>query len=385
MAGGRVPRRLVLAGGGHAHLAVLAAWIIHPPQGVETWLVTSDPKSAYSGMIPGWMAGFYADGSHLIDLAPLAARAGVRLVIGTIIGLNAAQQQLELADGTVIAFDLLSLAIGGEVDTSCLAMLGDQLLPVRPMNAMVARWPIVLAKAAAGKDFRLVVVGGGAAGVELALAAQRALARQGARPCVTLVHDTPDVVPGHAAGVGLLAKAQLVRRGVALVHGHGVGTARGILMEDGQHLPADCVIAATGGKPPYWLKASGLALDAAGFVAVGADLRSLSHPAIFAAGDICSRADRPIARSGVHAVKAGPVLAANLRMAVPRNGAGRLQAYQPRRHSLYLLATADRRAILSYGRWVVAGRLAFWLKDWIDRRFVAHYARLGRGAAVEAR
>ncbi len=129
---------------------------------------------------------------------------------------------------------------------------------------------------------------------------------------------------------------------------------------------------------PPWLAGSGLACTAEGFVAVGADLRSISHAAIFAAGDIIDRVDRKLERSGVHAVKAGPVLAANLRAAI---GGTELRQYCPRRRTLYLLGLGDRRAIGTWGRFVATGRFVWWLKDWIDRRFVELYTRRGTATA----
>ncbi|MDP3907927.1 FAD-dependent oxidoreductase [Novosphingobium sp.] len=369
-------RRIILAGGGHAHLAVLADWAQRPFPETERWLVTSTRQTAYSGMLPGWLAGIYPAGELLIDLEPLARQAGARLILSDVTGLDAAARQLTLASGETLAFDLLSLATGGEIDTATFAALGDRLLPVRPVGAFMARWTHFLTAIAGSDAPRVVVVGGGAAGVELALAVATALARQFRQPQVALVTVERGFLAGHASAVRQRALAELAGRGVALHYGEAVGTRHGVLLTNGTGLAADCVIAATGSRAPRWLAASGLACNDQGFVAVGADLRSISHDAIFAAGDIINRADRPLERSGVHAVKAGPVLAANLRAAAR---AAPLKAYQPRGRTLYLLATGDRRAIGSWGGLMAAGRWVWWIKDWIDRHFVGRYTRPGEG------
>ncbi|WP_373490443.1 FAD-dependent oxidoreductase [Parasphingorhabdus sp.] len=362
--------RVVLAGGGHAHLAVLDDWTRAPLCGVETWLVTAAPFTAYSGMIPGWMAGHYRAGQHLIDLRPLAKRAGVKLVIDTVEGLDAKQRKLTLSSGESVSFDLLSLAVGGEVDTSPLASLGDQLLPVRPMNAFVARWPLVLKNAARRQDFRLFVVGGGAAGIEIALAAEYALRHISANPRVTIVTAENGLLSGHSDAAIACVRTELARRDIDLIFADAAGSKDAVLLSTGKTIDADYVIAATGSSAPRWLKATGLALDQQGFIEVGADLRSISHDNIFAAGDIVKRTDRRVARSGVHAVHAGPVLAANLRAQLNRQ---KLDHYIPRRRTLYLLATGERRAILSWGAFTMSGSLVWQLKDWIDRRFVRHH------------
>ncbi len=366
----RAVQRVVLAGGGHAHLAVLDDWARAPLRGAEAWLVTADPFTAYSGMIPGWMAGHYGAGQHLIDLRPLAKRAGVRLVIDTVDGLDANRRELTLSSGGVMAFDLLSLAVGGEVDISPLAGLGARLLPVRPMNDFVARWPVVLEDAARRQGFSLVIVGGGAAGIELALAAEFALRRISADPKVSIVTAEDGFLSGHSQATIARVRAELARRRIDIFFGEATGSEDAVLLSTGMAIHADYVIAATGSTAPRWLKGSGLALDQQGFIEVGGDLRSISHDNIFAAGDIVTRTDRHVARSGVHAVRAGPVLAANLRAKL--NGQ-MLHQYIPRRRTLYLLATGDRRAILSWGKFAMVGGLLWRLKDWIDRRFVRHH------------
>ncbi len=368
-------QRIILAGGGHAHLAVLADWASKPLPQTERWLVTSSRFTAYSGMLPGWMAGIYQADDLLIDLAPLAQRAGATLVLAEVTALDADNRLLTLANGAAMGFDFLSLAIGGEAQLSHLAALGDAVLPVRPVNCFMQKWSTMESRVSARKSRQIVVVGGGAAGVELALGAEFALRNRAPGSRVALVVQPGGLLPGHVEAVRKQATDELVRRQIPVHFAQAAGVEGGLLLSDGSFLPADCVIAATGSRAPGWLAQSGLACTAQGFVAVGADMRSISHPRILAAGDIVDRADRSLPRSGVHAVKAGPVLAANLRVLL---GGGAMRKYQPGGRTLYLLATGERRAILSWGPVAFTGRLAWWLKDWIDRRFVARQRPQGQ-------
>lgn len=362
--------RIILAGGGHAHLAVLADWAARPWPETERVLVTASRHTAYSGMLPGWMAGIYRAEDLLIDLAPLAEAAGARLIIDEVTGLEADRRRLYLASGATLEGDLLSLATGGEADLAALGDAGAHVLPVKPVDRFMAGWSALLKEVEAGRPVSLAVVGGGAAGVEIALAAEAALRASGA--ALTLVAAPDSFLRGHAPSVRHLARAELARRGIAFCPSRATAGKHGLLLSDGTCLPASHIIAATGSRAPGWLAASGLSISPAGFAAVDAHLCSTSHSAIFAAGDIVERCDRPLPRSGVHAVKAGPVLAANLRAAL----AGRpLRSHQPGPRTLYLMATGDKQAIGSYGNLAFAGRLAWWLKDWIDRRFVARYRR----------
>jgi NADH dehydrogenase FAD-containing subunit len=211
--------------------------------------------------------------------------------------------------------------------------------------------------------------------VELACAI-RNCAGADPRPEVTLVTGAAGLWPGVAAGARARARRALARGGIALVEADlrlegGAALAGEAVLE-----PADLIIAALGSGAPGWVRASGLAVDAGGFALVDAQHRSTSHPHIFAAGDIAARADRPLAHSGVHAVFAGLVLAANLRAAM--TGQPPRRAYHPRAHSLYLLNTGDGRAIASYGALAAEGRWVLALKHWIDKRWIAKYAALAK-------
>ncbi len=366
-------KRLLLLGGGHAQLAVLEALARRPRAGLEVTLVTPNRHSLYSGMLPGWMAGHYRLDACRIDLRPLAAAAGVRLLRGRACGLDAGRQRVSLEDGSHLLYDLLSLDVGSETDVSRLTHCGQRLLPVRPLEALVTAWPALLA-AAGRPGYRLLVIGAGAAGVELAFAVRQAFRQHHCPASVELISGAEGLLPGHGTAVVRRTQRLLAARGIALYRGPATGESQGLRLADGRLLQADALLAATGGRAPAWLRSSGLTLDEAGRVLVDAGHRSLSHAGVFAAGDVCARQDVVLAHSGVHAVRAGPVLAANLLASLD----GRpLRPYRPRRRTLYLLATGPRHAIASWGKWCVGGRWVWYCKRWIDNRFIRRHSPAG--------
>jgi NADH dehydrogenase FAD-containing subunit len=375
MAGSHSSRALLLVGGGHAHVAVLADWIAHGvPGGAQAVLLTPAPALRYSGMVPGWLAGQHGQDEGLVDLAALAARAGVAFVADRCAALDPEARVVTTAGGARIGFALASFDTGGEGQGAALLGADPRLLEVRPIDALVER--LAALRASRRGPWRVVVAGGGAGGVELAFGL-RNLAGARPPPQVTLVAGEGGLLPGFAPGVRSRALRSCARQGIAVIAADA-RFAHGALMAGTQSLePADCVIAATGSAAPGWVRASGLATDAAGFIAVDAHHRSPSHPHIFAAGDVAARTDRPLAHSGVHAVFAGPVLAANLRAAA--SGEAPRARYRPRRHSLYLLNTGDGSAIASYGPLAAEGRWVLALKHAIDKRWIGQYAALARG------
>lgn len=103
-------------------------------------------------------------------------------------------------------------------------------------------------------------------------------------------------------------------------------------------------------------------------------LRSVSHPQVFATGDCASWAGQALPKAGVHAVRMGPVLASNLRAALRAPAAaGDLRVHRPQPRFLALLATGDGRAIASRGPFGAEGAWAWRWKHRIDRRFLKQF------------
>lgn len=371
-------KRLVLVGGGHAHLSVLSALAHEKPRDVEVTLVTPSIRQNYSGMLPGWMAGHYTQEQCQIDLRPLAQAAQASMRLAPIVSMDAARRCVGMPDGQHLEYDLLSLDIGSEIDTSWLEVTGEKLLPVKPLENFFEAWLEVLATTREQPGCRLVVVGGGAAGVELALAARYAFTRNQVNGRVDLVVSESGLLRGHTHGVQRRIEHYLSKAGVFVHSKRAVGVKDGVMLSNGILLPADCVIAATGARAPCWLKLSKLMLDENGYITVDHYHRSLSHPNVFAAGDICSRQDLLLARSGVHAVHAGPVLASNLLASLTGES---LRPYQPRRRSLYLLACGSQYAVASWGSISAEGVWVWRWKDWIDRRFIERFSNKNRPLA----
>jgi NADH dehydrogenase FAD-containing subunit len=147
--------------------------------------------------------------------------------------------------------------------------------------------------------------------------------------------------------------------------------ARHVQLASGARLACDVPVLVLGPGAPAWLAGSGLALDERGFISTRATLQSLSHPEVFAAGDVATRSDMQHAKSGVYAVRAGPPLSDNLRRYV---GGGDLLAHRPPLRTLNLLSCGGRWAIASYGDYTAQGRWVWWWKNFIDRRFIGRYA-----------
>ncbi|MFT3664965.1 NAD(P)/FAD-dependent oxidoreductase [Piscinibacter sp.] len=343
-------KRLLLLGAGPAHLHVMRALAAEPLPGAEVTLVSPWPRAVCPAMLAGHVAGDTTLDECSVALAPLAERAGARLLQAAATGLDAAARSVALADGRTLAYDALSLDLAATMERDAIAGAREHGLFLRPAEVFAPLWQRML-ELAERQALCVVVVGAGAPGVEMALALQR---RLGERSRVSLVGA------GMALPGGMLRSCVLraLRRArVALLEDECVEiTAQHVRLAGGTRVACDAAVIALPQCAPAWLGASGLLLDEAGFVAAGATLQSRSHAEVFTAGAV-----------GTDARGAG-ALALNLRRFL---AGGALTRWTPPARRLELLASGERRAIAAWGGWAAEGRWAWrWKRRheraWLD-------------------
>jgi selenide,water dikinase len=368
-------KRLVLLGGGHAHVKVLADLASQPLTGWDVHLVTPYRRQIYSGMLPGWIAGHYPIDSCAIDLGALAERGAVALHATAGVALDVERNELRCADGTLMRFDLLSIDTGPMPALDGVPGSAEHAVSIRPIENFIAAWPALVDRILGRcRRYDLAIVGAGAAGVELAFAIQHRAMRDGwSHLRVALVGSSELPLDGSPGPLRRRVLETLTRRGITW---HGSSRAARIdsgliVRERGEPLPFDACLMVTGAAAPAWPAASGLATNKRGFIRVGPTLQSVSHPHVLAAGDVAAYEQaRP--KSGVYAVRAGPVLAGNLRAMCTERP---LQKWSPQARALYLITTGDRNALGTWGSLSWGGRWVWHWKDWIDRRFMRRFGR----------
>lgn len=370
-------RRLVLLGGGHAHVHVLDAFGRRPEAGVQVTLVSRDADTAYSGMLPGVVAGVYGGAEAHVNLERLCAAGGIEFIHATAMGIDRDGRRALLADGRSVGYDVLSVDVGIEPATDAIPGAREHAIAAKPIGRFLDRFDRLLADAAAaGRPFRIAMVGGGAGGVELLLAVQSRLRQElgDADGVQCMLATAGPLLATHDGRVRGLLRRILQERGVAVHENRPAVSveADAVCFADGGQESADAVLLATNGAAPGWLRSTGLALDEGGFLAVGPTLQSLSDVAVFAAGDCAALIGNQREKAGVYAVRAGPPLARNLR-AVLRGEEPR--SWSPQARHLALISTGDGRAVASWGPLAAEGALLWRLKDRIDRGWIARYRR----------
>lgn len=367
-------KQLVLLGGGHAHVEVLRSLALSPLARGRVVLVSPEPRQVYSGMVPGFVAGSYALEDCVIDLESLSRRAGAVLRIGRAALVDPARREVLLADGGALSYDVLSLDIGAQALIGEVTGVARHAALVRPLEGFLQRWPAVLSQATAGGLRSITMVGGGAAGVELALAMHARLGEAlGERaPHLRVVTDAARPLGELARGAGERAAKHLARRGIGLHCGHRVREvgADFVRLEGGNQFASDVTFWSAGAAAPDLVRDSGFAADERGFLLTDECLRSVSHADVFGVGDCATQRDRPRPKAGVFAVRAAPTLAANLRAAVQGT---ELAPYGTGERFLALLSVGAGHAIGAWNGLAWEGAWVWKWKDRIDRKFIARY------------
>ena len=366
--------RLVLIGGGHAHVHVLKHFGAKRSPGVEVTLIGRDVRTPYSGMIPGFVAGRYSFEECHIDLARLSASTGTRLIHGEAIGIDRTGQQVLVKEQPPVPYDVLSLDVGSAPDLDALPGAAAWAIPVKPIAEFGRRWLDFVERTKSRSDrLDVVVVGGGAGGVELALAIDHRLREiaEGARLQVTLV-TKGEILAGQADAARRRLRAIFNRRRLRLRENAAVRRIeRGAVeLENDTLQHADAVFVVTEASAAPWFAMTGLPLDERGFVAVDDTLQSTGDSRIFAAGDCATMLNQRRPKAGVFAVRQGPPLARNLERVLAGQAP---EPFRPQERYLAIIGTGDGNAVAARGRWAIEGRWVWLWKDFIDRRWMAMY------------
>ena len=364
---------LVLVGGGHAHVHVLKSFGMKPMPGVRLTLIGRDVETPYSGMIPGFVAGAYSFDECHIDLARLCAWTGARLIHAEATGLDRENRQVLLKDRPPVSYDLLSLDVGAAPSLDVIPGALEHTTPVKPIAELGRRWLAFLERI---KDWqgplRIAVVGGGAGGVELAMAIDHRLREVARAAEVSVTVATRDrILSGQAPSARREVRKVFERRGIGLVEGAATRSVdKGVLhLDGGRKIDFDSAFVVTEASAAKWFATTGLALDKRGFFAVAPTLQT-SDPSIFAAGDCATVTEHPRPKAGVFAVRQGPPLAANLRRALLGQSP---QPFTPQRRFLSLIGTGDNRAVATRAGWSIEGQWVWRWKDHIDRKWMRMY------------
>lgn len=378
-------KHLIFIGGGHAHAIALLMMAMHKPAGVRISLISNLVQTPYSGMLPGLIAGHYNFDQVHIDLGRFCRYAGIDFIEDLVTGIDPLKRTVQCRHHPDFSYDLLSIDTGSTPALSTIPGATEFTTGVKPVKQLLEYWDELQQRIMQGDDsqeLHIGTVGGGASAVEVLLAMQyklqKLLAKQQRRTSHLHFHiicGPQQILTGQNKRVQKRYLRVLKERNITL-HTHfrvtQVKPGR-VINATGQSIPLDEIFWATNARGADWPAKAGLACADNGCIQVNDYLQSVSHPEIFATGDIAEMINFPRPKAGVFAVRQGAPLRRNLQAAL----AGQpLTRFKPQRQFLSLISTGDRYAVASRGPFSFAGAWVWRWKNHIDQTFMQRFSRL---------
>jgi selenide, water dikinase len=365
---------LRLIGGGHSHVAVIKQLGMKPIPGVRTTLVSHDTYTPYSGMLPGLIAGHYSFEDSHIDLRKLCQWADIQFIRSEVIQLDPIAKKIVCHHYPSLRYDLLSINTGSQPALNTVKGAINHGYAVKPVKQFLQHWRQWLTQVDASKTAQhIVVIGGGAAGVEIVLAMHHRLREKTSiNARFTLICADKNILISHNQRVQNFFQQHMRSLDVTIINGKQVlsTSENQLLFDDNSTLDYDFAAWAVNAGAQSWPLESGLQCDSKGFIQVDQYLRSISHPDIFAVGDCAAFTPTLLPKAGVYAVRQGPILANNIYSTFKQQA---LKPFKPQQRFLSLLTTGGRHAVASKGFFFASGKWVWYWKNHIDRAFMARF------------
>lgn len=361
-------QHIVLAGAGHAHLHTIKRLDTFLDHGVDVTVI-SPGRFWYSGLATGMLGGLYPPELDQVDIGEMVHAAGGSFINGELQSIDHTAHAITLYDGTCLPFDILSINVG----SACRSIPGENercysVKPIEELARLRHDLELVFANPKAAPAV-ISVAGGGVTAFEIA-GNIRALADRHGSPCnITILCGSPQPLLELPDGAAHRVMSNFISRDIHIETGSRVRKIHEHHAElvDGRRFRFDYFVNATGLIPNTFRMDLELALDASGGICIDKTLRASGHTNIFAVGDCASLEGHTLPKIGVYAIRQAPVLFDNIVAQLDRTPT---RQFTPQRQFLSIVTLGDGNALATRGsRWWF-GRLAFLLKDWIDRRFL---------------
>jgi NADH dehydrogenase FAD-containing subunit len=364
-------KRLILVGGGHAHMMTMAHIRQLVRCGHQVTVIGPSEHHYYSGMGPGLLGQYYAPEQIRFATRRAVEKQGGTFVLAKVARIDPEKQLVVTDSGHAYPYDVVSLNSGSFVPCKMVENAGPAIFAVKPIEGLIKARKTMIGLSL-GRHAKVAVVGGGPAAVEMAGNAHQLLIRNRSQSFQVHVFTRGKLLERFPPKVRRAAAQSLQIRGIQ-IHEHRKVTSirrNRIDFEAGVPFDADFIFLATGVLPSPIIAASGLTTGPDGGLAVNAYLQSLSYPNIFGGGDCIYFQRQPLEKVGVYAVRQNPILLHNLRAALEGSA---LKPFPPGGAYLLILNMGDGTGLLYKWRILLKGRVAFLIKDRIDRRFMRKF------------
>lgn len=367
-------KHLLLVGGGHAHMVTLANIRAFIEKGYKVTVVGPSPYHYYSGMGPGMLGRTYTPDDIRFFTRHVVEKQGGAFILGKAARVDPKEKKLILESGETVSYDVLSFNVGSYVPETDIMGAARDIFTVKPIEKLIDAQQRIL-ELASRKTIDIGIVGGGPSAAEIAGNTWRLTQDYGKNKSRIRIFAGKDFMSRFSAGIKKKISGSLERRGIEILESEYVTEIRTgeVVLESGKSYTADVIFLAVGVKPPTIFKESDLPTGPEGGLMVNQYLQCTEYPEIFGGGDCIYFKDRPLDKVGVYAVRENPILYHNLMASMEETA---LRSFDPGGDYLLIFNVGDNTGVLSKKGIVFGGRLAFKIKDYIDRKFMNKYQQI---------
>lgn len=350
------PVKLLIVGGGHASLPLIKMGRKWKDHNIQIKLISAKPYLIYSGALPQFMAGFYEWDQTAIDLVTLCTRYDVPFTVGKVVSVNKNNKTVTTSNGSQFSYDFLLLNAGASTRP---VIKGENVSPVKPMSKLLN----LREKIVSGSVQKLLIIGGGAAGCELAMNLSHP--ESVPRPQITIIDKNDRLLSTFPKKLSSQVTSILNKRRVTIMTGK---KSLSSLIKK-----FDETILASGNQPASVSIDHNFEIGAQHRILTKETLQIKRNPTVFAAGDMADVNGENYQQIGVHAVKQGIVLRKNIKAAILGES---LTDYKPYFTNPLIFSNGPDSAFYIINRWVWRGRIYAILKYVLDMNWLDKYTRI---------
>lgn len=354
-------KTLILAGAGHGHIQILAKLKQLELADLKILVITNFDRQFYSGMLPGYINGSFSLEEVSFHVEEYCDNPNIELVIDVITKIDKDNRTVYTLHNKY-TYDFLSMNLG----SASLELFGS---PTDTINYVKPIYGFKTLKDLGSEIKKLLIVGGGASGIELALAYNSKYPHLK----IELVDQNEDILLHFNIRTRKIARKILKNRGIKL----SLNTSIRKLKTDKAYfdkgtIAFDKVLVSTGVKGVD-INFAGFSVDKSNFVKVDSKLFAAEN--VLAMGDMVHLKDFPnTPKAGVFAIRMTPILVNNVFALIFNSGnkdkTEKYQRYIPQNKYLQIINTSDQKAILSFGKFAMYNKLALKIKNRIDRDYM---------------
>ena len=348
-------KTLILAGAGHGHIQILSKLQNMDLDRLKVIVITNYDRQFYSGMLPGYINGTFSLEQVSFKVEDYCNNPNIELIFDEIVEIDKNKNMVKTKNGEYY-FDYLCMNLGSKSIES-FGEETESLHYVKPIYGFKE-----LKDIGGGKD-QLLIIGGGAAGVELALAYSHKYPGLN----ITIIDKHDDILLKFNNRTRKLSKKILDFRNIKVMYNTDIEKIEGnTAYYEGGELKFDQALVSTG-VTGVDIKYTGFEVDEKNFLKVNNKLFAADN--ILAIGDMVHIREFPhMPKAGVFAIRMTPILVNNVFHEI--FGGGELESYVPQERYLQIINTSDDKAILSWGPFAMHNKLAMKIKNKIDMDYM---------------